>query len=375
MNISVRSSSFSQISPPPLAVYGFGVTGKSILDDLLANNVKVELILDKNKSGNFYQGIPIKSIDQIIGEPMSHLVCLITLHNHYIDLSEVTKQLQALKFSAIINLAGANEKFPFLKIEKGYWLNYSFSYKENFNKIQTFLSLLEDKKSLKIANDILKFRSSGDIDFYPNPSILDEYTPLDLPRYSQPLNLVDCGAFTGVAIEKLIKAGYSINKVLAFEPDLKSFNILSQRNFKISESIFMPNGTWSSNEMVRFQSDGSMASSIDDNGNEFIQLVKLDDVQENFQPNLIKLDVEGAELNTLIGAQKTIKKYKPNLLVSTYHTPSDFFEIGLLIKSWNLGYKFHLRVHEHNSFGVVLYCLQDNLTESFLNDIYLDCKS
>ena len=40
------------------------------------------------------------------------------------------------------------------------------------------------------------------------------------------------------------------------------------------------------------------------------------------------------------GARKTIEKYRPVLLISMYHNPSDFFEIKPMIDSWNLGYKF-----------------------------------
>ena len=55
---------------------------------------------------------------------------------------------------------------------------------------------------------------------------------------------------------------------------------------------------------------------------------------------LIKVDLEGAEQRFLKGAEKTIKAQKPLLLISIYHTPSDFFDIKPLIESWNLGYEF-----------------------------------
>jgi hypothetical protein len=37
-----------------------------------------------------------------------------------------------------------------------------------------------------------------------------------------------------------------------------------------------------------------------------------------------------------LGAEKTIKKDKPILLISVYHTGKDFFEIKPLLESWNL---------------------------------------
>ena len=65
-----------------------------------------------------------------------------------------------------------------------------------------------------------------------------------------------------------------------------------------------------------------------------------------------------------ISAKNTIKKFRPNLCVSAYHKPYHIFQIQNLLESWDLDYKFYLRVHEHNTFGTVLYCLQDNLLVS-----------
>jgi hypothetical protein len=80
--------------------------------------------------------------------------------------------------------------------------------------------------------------------------------------------------------------------------------------------------------------------------------------------NLIKLDVEGAEIETLKGMEQLIRSQRPNLLVSAYHTPGHLHELAELIESWQLGYSFHLRMHEYNTFGVVLYCLRNRMLET-----------
>jgi len=46
-----------------------------------------------------------------------------------------------------------------------------------------------------------------------------------------------------------------------------------------------------------------------------VKAEKLDNVIQNKNIGFIKIDVEGHEKNVLIGAEKIIKKYKPNLLV------------------------------------------------------------
>jgi methyltransferase, fkbM family len=81
----------------------------------------------------------------------------------------------------------------------------------------------------------------------------------------------------------------------------------------------------------------------------------------NIHPHFMKLDVEGMEYETIIGAQKTISTHRPILCISIYHTAKDFLYIKPLLESWNLGYHFH--IENHNPFDPVyekmLVCIPD----------------
>ena len=52
------------------------------------------------------------------------------------------------------------------------------------------------------------------------------------------------------------------------------------------------------------------------------------------------MDIEGYELFAIKGAQKTIKKFKPTLIICLYHKGQDFFEIPKLLKQFVPEYKF-----------------------------------
>ncbi len=71
------------------------------------------------------------------------------------------------------------------------------------------------------------------------------------------------------------------------------------------------------------------------------------------------MDVEGSESAAIRGAIETIRRFKPLMAISVYHTPEDFLGIKPFIESLGLGYRF--RIEHHNPFDPVyetmLMCL------------------
>ncbi len=71
----------------------------------------------------------------------------------------------------------------------------------------------------------------------------------------------------------------------------------------------------------------------------------------------IKLDVEGAELKALMGAEATIKKTHPRLIICLYHKPQDMFEIPEYIKKIAPGYNLYLAHSSCQFTDTILYGL------------------
>ena len=338
-----------------LIIYGLGTVGQAIVNDLLAERANIEFILDRGKQGQSYRDIPILALEDASDGRLEGKAVLIGLHNHYVDIKKLHSDLNALGVSRILTPINLPELAPKTSTRPGYWLDPNFDYAQHQTDFARMRARLADETSRNFFDAILAYRRTGDIAYCPSPSLQDEYTPHDLPRFAQPLRIIDCGAFTGVAVHKFLKAGYKITSLVAFEPDPANFELLASRDFPIERHICLPLGTWSTTRQLSFSSDGSMASHLSDHGDWMIQCVAIDQVLHNERVNLVKLDVEGAEIETLRGMRQIIETQKPNLLVSAYHTPEHLYEIGDLIDSWNLGYKFHLRVHEYNTFGTVIY--------------------
>ena len=77
--------------------------------------------------------------------------------------------------------------------------------------------------------------------------------------------------------------------------------------------------------------------------------------------DFIKMDVEGAEYNALMGAEKLIKKYRPTLLIENhlFHDSQIEKKIIMLIMGWDIGYE--VRVQPYHAVSHSLF-LQTNKT-------------
>ena len=75
------------------------------------------------------------------------------------------------------------------------------------------------------------------------------------------------------------------------------------------------------------------------------------------QPTFIKMDVEGSEIDALIGAQNIIRKELPILAICAYHRQDHMWRIPSLIHSFSDQYCFFLRPHLSEGWDLVCYAI------------------
>ena len=213
--------------PAGLVVYGLGSVGQGIVDDLLAQATPIDFILDRGKRRQTYRDIPVLALDDVADGGLADRTVLIGLHNHYVDIKQIHADLEAAGAARVFSPANLAELTPNGTTRPGYWLDKDFDYTAHAADFARVRALLVDETSRTLFDAIVRYRQSGDIADCPAPSLEDEYTPADLPRLAEPLRVVDCGAFTGVAIHKFLKAGYAIDSFAAFEPDPDNFAVLA----------------------------------------------------------------------------------------------------------------------------------------------------
>ncbi|HKL44516.1 MAG TPA: FkbM family methyltransferase [Candidatus Absconditabacterales bacterium] len=185
----------------------------------------------------------------------------------------------------------------------------------------------------------------------------------DFKKYIEGKDILDCGGYIGDSAMMFYKNfGNIINNIHIFEPIENNYNFIKD-TIKLNgcqNRVFVcKKGVGDKNETL-YMSESGPSSHIVKKSKNKIEATKIDDYvkKNNLKPGVIKRDIEGFEYNSLLGARKTIEKYKPILLISIYHNARDFFDIKPMIESRKLGYKFKIEKHNPNSpfLETVLIC-------------------
>lgn len=152
---------------------------------------------------------------------------------------------------------------------------------------------------------------------------------------------------------KVLRENLSLHPELAKRIVLKENALANVSGEKLSFVMAGPATTMGSLEQARsFNRETIEAETltIDD-------LVKREGLD---RVDFIKLDVEGAELNTLIGAADTLMRHKPKLALSAYHKLDDVPALAGYLHSLDLGYKFWLEHFRPYAEETVLFAKVDS---------------
>lgn len=346
----------------PVAIYGAGNIGREMCRYLRARQDSVVAFIDrKAQPGDQFEGVPILTLDSWAAthDSAAHTVVL-GLNNPYVNIPSLMNDLAPFGFGRIVNAIEFVNLFPdFVKVtpheqEFAYWLAPRSLYRAELESVRALLALLDDETSRDIVERVLTTRLGGDYAVLRAPTLDDGYDPEDLPDWREPIRLIDCGAFDGDTYDRFEGRGYAIEAVASFEPEMGNYAKLVAKR-RTAETISFPCGVADETKALRFRRGLGVASYVSPDGEDIIQCVRMDDAIPDFAPTLLKMDIEGAEVPAILGAEQIIRRHRPDLILCLYHTPEHLWQIPLLIRSWNLGYRFHIRVHCENTCDLILY--------------------
>ena len=158
----------------------------------------------------------------------------------------------------------------------------------------------------------------------------------------------DVGSNLGYFTLVMARAVGSEGRIVACEPDPEMFSALNRnvaRNGHDSGHVAaLPTAVGATKGKVRFARGwrATRGRIVQDGGDLEVEVTTLDELADRFgHPRLVKIDVEGAELDVLRGATEVLKEGKPRLLVEI-HSPDLERACGDLLD--DLGYTWSRRI-------------------------------
>ncbi len=221
---------------------------------------------------------------------------------------------------------------------------------------------LSDNKSKIVLNNIVYYWLNLNInalqqiseDFYM------DYFDMDIVSCKQDDVFVDLGAYTGDTVRDFVAAYGRYKRIYAYELTPGTYDTLVNNTAVFRDVKCVQKAVGGKNE-IKYVDDRKdcAGNKIVESGNTAIEVVCLDDdIKEPI--TIIKMDIEGAEKDAILGSKNHIINEKPKMLVSAYHLPADIFEIPMMIDKIRQDYKFYLRYNGHKSLwpcDFVLYAV------------------
>jgi len=176
---------------------------------------------------------------------------------------------------------------------------------------------------------------------------------------------VDCGAFDGDTIQEFLKRRKaSFERIIAIEPDPVNCKALETRVSALPTETknkirIIHSAVGSKRDLVTFNATGTAGSSLGD-GNYQVRCVPLDELLNEITPTIIKMDIEGAEPDALLGARHIIEKDAPVLAICLYHAQEHLWQVPLLLQTLNSTYDFFLRRYADECWEIVCYAIPKN---------------
>lgn len=227
------------------------------------------------------------------------------------------------------------------------------------NDIEWLINRVEDERSKEVVKSIVEKRRTGFFDYTDLQEKGSEYFIDEFFQKEDMEIFVDGGGYDGDTIEEFIEwTKNQYEKIYTFEPQKDKAEIIRNKLWRYEGKVeLFEKGLYDSITELSFCDGNEVLSGKigDDGANSKIHTIDIDSAI-NGKVTFIKMDIEGAELNALKGAEQTIIRNKPKLAICIYHKPEDMWQIPQYIDSLVPEYKFYIRHFGMRYAGTILYC-------------------
>jgi FkbM family methyltransferase len=350
-------------TPVKAWIYGDGGFANLLRKFLVRQNVEIVGIITKKylKFGEITGGLELYEDNKY---PV-----YIGVFNHKDSPLEILEYLEKINVVEIFSPAQVCLKFPETEFDK-YFLSTKLNKFHKDYDLNYVNSNLSDQISKDIFKGFISYQKTGDLRKLIRTAKSDiQYLGVTLPTpYKESWMSVkncwlDLGSFDGDTLRAIENSGRNMenDQYICIEPDINNFQKLQKSTNSMKSNFSLINIAISDKQGVaKFAHEGALSSrmQIDDLRSILtseVEVKTIDQVCVELSPTHIKMDIEGAEFDALIGGERTLKKFQPKLAISLYHRPRDIVEIPKYLMSLLPGYKWFVRCYGEHGYDTILY--------------------
>ena len=194
--------------------------------------------------------------------------------------------------------------------------------------------------------------------------VYEQYAYKDIFGVEKGDVVIDCGGAIGDTAIYFATKGASLVCVFEFiQSNIELINKQIEMNPGLDDKIQIINkAVWSDSGVELSYIDNGNSSRVADasiypNATTTFSIDDMVAANKLACVDMIKMDIEGAELPALRGARETIRKFTPKLAICVYHKDNDLVEIPDYVKSLSPDYEFYFEYYTDVGWEAVSYAV------------------
>lgn len=349
-----------------LVLFGAGHLGMKTLAGLRKIGIEPLAFADNNSKlwNSRIEGIEVLSPQDAAHKYGSNAAFVITIWRALGGDRQAQRREQLIKLGCqkVASFGQLFWKYPDVFMPH-YCLDLPHKFHEHRDELRKAFYLWSDDDSRRGYLAQLRFRLLMDFNELPSPVLHPQYFADDLFDLLPNEMFIDCGAYDGDTIKEFLhRRGLSFNEIIAFEPDPVNFQNLQEYTSSLVGSIkdkitCLQLAVGANKGKLRFEAKGTVQSAVTETGDLVVDCVPMDEFLVNKMPTFLKMDIEGAEVDAMIGVREVLQKARPTLAICVYHRPDHLWRIPLIIDSISNDYHFYLRPHDEEGWDLVCYAI------------------
>ena len=281
--------------------------------------------------------IPVIAPDQL--KDMPH--CSVVLYWHGAIVPDLLYHI-----ATVIPQTMSISVFPRIPLGVGRKHDATF-YRRKKHELESIYENLGDDESRLSFAGVVKGLVNGEIEWL-RPPICGEYR--HPAAAAAPGDIVlDAGLFDSTILRRFALSVGQRGHVYGFEPEPDNFTFVQRTLGEFGDPgnvTLVAKGLYSSCGVMNISAEGAsgaLSAMAGDNSSP-CEVITVDHFAKAYalpRIDLIKMDIEGSELDALRGARDSIRCWKPKLHICAYHQIDDLVDIPALINEISPGYRFY----------------------------------